>query len=141
MSDAVGRAGVVRSVAAGEALVAVAVQGCASCGQRKACGVGKLAGHGRTALVRVVACDGVKAGDPVTVHAAQGAVNRAAVLAYLLPALSIVIGTVAGDRLARSDAAAALGAGLGLVLGVALTRIIAQRFRGVAAPLSLQRRD
>ena len=141
MSDSVTHAGVVQSIAAGEALVAVAVQGCASCGQRKACGVGKLAGGGKTTLVHVVACDGLRAGDTVTLCAEQGAINRAALLGYLLPALLIAIGAVVGDRLVHSDAAAALGAGFGLVLGLALTRVIAQRFRGVAAPLSLQRRD
>ncbi|NMG73349.1 SoxR reducing system RseC family protein [Aromatoleum diolicum] len=140
MSDSVTHAAIVRSIADGEALVAVPVQGCASCGHRKACGVGKLAGGGRTTLLRVAACDGLKAGDSVTLSAEQGAINRAALLGYLLPALLIAIGAVVGDRVGRSDVAAALGACLGLVFALILTRAIPFFFSAAAAPLSLQPR-
>jgi len=139
MSDSITHAGIVQSIVDGEALVAVPVQGCASCGQRKACGVGKLAGGGKTTLVHVAAYDGLQAGDTVTLSAEQGAINRAALLGYLLPALLIAIGAVLGDGLADSDGAAALGACLGLVFGLMLTRAIPRHFRGAAAPLSLQR--
>lgn len=140
MSDSISHAGVVQSIVDGEALVAVAVQGCASCGQRKACGVGKLAGGGKTTLVRVAAYDGLQAGDAVTLSAEPGAINRAALLGYLLPALLIAIGAVVGERVWNSDGAAVLGACLGLVLGLSLTRAIPFLFRGAVAPLALQRR-
>lgn len=140
MSDSVTHAGIVQSIADGEALVAVPVQGCASCGQRKACGVGKLAGGGKTALVRVAAYDGLKTGDAVTLSAEQGAINRAALLGYLLPALLIAIGAVVGERVGRGDGAAVLGACGGLIFGLVLTRVMPFLFRGAVAPLSLQRR-
>ena len=138
--DSLAHEGRVRSIADGEALVAVPVQGCGSCGQRKGCGVGKLTSTSKTTLVRIAACDGLQAGDTVTLSAEQGAINRAALLAYLSPALLMVIGAVVGDRVGNNDGAAALGACLGLALGLVLTHVIPRYFRGATAPLALQRR-
>lgn len=140
MSEVLIHEGVVRSITDGSALVAVPVQGCASCGERKRCGVGKFSAGGRSTLVTLPACEGLKPGDAVTLGAEQGAINRAALVGYLLPALLIVAGAVVGDRVAHSDAAAALGAGFGLLSGLVVTRAISRAFRAAAAPLSLQRR-
>ncbi|WP_018989072.1 SoxR reducing system RseC family protein [Aromatoleum toluclasticum] len=136
MSGVLTHEGVVRSVEGGRALVAVPVQGCSSCGERSRCGVGKLAGGAKVSLVTVPACDGLAPGDAVTLAADPDAINRAALLGYLLPALLIVAGAVGGDRLAHTDVAAVLGAFGGLVLGVLVTRM----FRAASVPLELLRR-
>lgn len=142
MSDELMHQGVIRSVDGGTALVAVPVQGCSSCGERSRCGVGKLAGGGRVSLVTVpvAGSEGLVPGDAVTLAADPDAINRAALVGYLLPALLIVAGAVGGDRFAHSDVAAVLGAFGGLVLGVLATRALPRMFRAAAAPLVLLRR-
>lgn len=142
MSDAVMHEGVVRSVDGGKAVVAVPVQGCSSCGERSRCGVGKLAGGGKVSLVTVPVAEseGLVPGDAVTVAADPDAINRAALLGYLLPALLIVAGAVGGDRLAHTDVAAVLGAFGGLILGVLVTRALPRVFRAAVVPLVLSRR-
>lgn len=138
--------GVVRSVGGGRVVVALPVQGCASCGERGRCGVGKLAGGGKISLVSVPLGEesdarGLAPGDCVTVAADPEAVNRAALFGYLLPAVLTVMGAVGGDRLGHTDVAAVLGAFAGLVLGVLATRALPRVFRTVAVPLELLRRD
>lgn len=143
MSGAVMHEGVVRSVEGREVLVAVPVQGCSSCGERSRCGVGKLAGGGKVSLVTVpvAVSGGLAPGDAVTLAADPDAINRAALLGYLLPALLIVAGAVGGDRIAHTDLAAVLGAFGGLVLGVLVTRVLPRVLRAAAVPLVLVRRD
>lgn len=143
MSGAVMHEGVVRSVEGREVLVAVPVQGCSSCGERSRCGVGKLAGGGKVSLVSVPVAEsrGLAPGDAVTLAADPDAINRAALLGYLLPALLIVAGAIGGDLLAHTDLAAVLGAFGGLVLGVLVTRLLPRVLRAAAVPLVLVRRD
>lgn len=129
--------GVVQSIDGDQAIVAVAVQGCASCGQKKSCGVGQLAGSGKTSLLTLPSAPGLKPGDLVTLSIGQQAVNHAALLGYLLPAVLVVIGSVAGDAIGGSDLAAAAGALIGLTVGLTISRIIPALFRSAAAPLSL----
>ena len=121
----------------GEAVIAVAVQGCSSCGQKKSCGVGKLAAGGKISLIRLPAEPGLQAGDPVTLSVDQGDINRAALLGYLLPAVLMVVGAVAGESISGRDAGAALGAFAGLLVGVLLSRIMPHLFRHANAPLSI----
>ena len=130
-------AGIVQSIGAGEAVIAVAVQGCASCGQKRSCGVGKLSGSGTVSLIRLPASASMQVGDSVTLTVDQDAIHRAALLGYLLPAVLLVIGTVAGQSAFGSDIGAALGALVGVATGLLLTRLIASRFPATRAPLSL----
>lgn len=137
LADRTTHHGIVQAVEAGTVVVAVAVQGCSSCGQKKSCGVGKLAGGGKTALVHLPSREGLKIGDTVTLSVGQTELNRAALLGYLLPASLLVTGSVIGNTALNSDAGAALGAAAGLATGLLLTYLIARLFRGAAAPLSI----
>ena len=134
--------GIVQSITAGEALIAVAVQGCASCGQKKSCGVGKLTGNEKVSLIRLPATTGMQVGDSVSLSVEQDAIHRAALVGYLLPTLLLVIGTVVGQSAwasnLSSDTGAALGAVAGITLGLLLSRLISGRFPGARAPLSLR---
>lgn len=137
MNDSLTHSGVVQAIEAGEALIAVAVQGCASCGQKKSCGVGKLAGGGKTTLVRLPARDSLQVGDVVTLSVAQQAINRAALLGYLLPACLLVIGSVIGNTVLDGNLGAALGAVAGVAGGLLAVRLIPRFIRGANAPLSI----
>lgn len=138
MSERVSHVGVVQSVAAGEALVAVPTQGCAGCGQRSGCGVGQLAGRGRTTLVRVAAPARIKAGDTVTLDVAQDALHRAALVGYLVPALTMVAGALAGEWAGLGEAGPVAGSVLGLALGVLAVRWLPRLARSVTAPLAIK---
>lgn len=62
---------------------------------------------------------GAMPGDRVLLRVAEGTPLRAALLTYLLPALFLLIGAAAGTVLGHdSDAWAALGALIGLTIGV-----------------------
>lgn len=132
--------GIVQSIEGGQATIAVAVQGCSSCGQKKSCGVGKLAGSGKVSLLRVPAEPGMKPGDQVSLSVDQGDLHRAALLGYLVPAVLMVIGAVAGQSLTGQDFGAALGAFAGLAFGVLLGRIAPRLFAGAGAPLTIDPR-
>lgn len=127
MADGLSQTGRVVSVVAGEAVVALAAGGCSGCGQKSACGLGRLAGAARENLVRLPACDGLRAGDAVMLEAEGGALLRAALLGYLVPALSLVIGAVGGDAWLGSDAGAVAGAGAGFLGGLLVVRAGASR--------------
>lgn len=130
-------AGIVQAVRDGQAVIAVAVQGCASCGQKRSCGVGKMAGGGKTTLVRLPASAGMRPGDVVSLSLAADAVNRAALLGYLLPAVVMVVGTVVGNTTPGGDLGAAGGALAGLALGLLAVRLIQRFFSGANAMLTI----
>lgn len=122
----ISHAGVVRAIDGDQALVAVQVAGCAGCGQRRGCSIGRLAGTSeKTVLVHVATPPGVQAGDAVRLAIGQDAAHRAALLGYLLPAMLMVAGGVAGQFVGAGDGAAVLGALAGLATGIAFPRIIA----------------
>lgn len=135
-TNTVSHAGIVQSITAGEAVIAVAVQGCASCGQKRSCGVGKLTGSGKVSLIRLPATSGMQVGDTVSLSIDQDAIHRAALVGYLLPAILLVLGTVIGQSTLSSDVGAALGAIAGIALGLLLTRLIPRLFPGMRASLS-----
>jgi sigma-E factor negative regulatory protein RseC len=136
-SDNATHRGVVVSIAAGQAVIQVAVQGCASCGQKKSCGVGKLASGGKTTRVKLPARAGLQVGDTVTLSVPQAAINRAALLGYLLPATLLVIGSIVGNTVLDGDFGAALGAAVGMALGLLVVRVLPRLFPAANAPLSL----
>jgi len=101
---------------------------CSSCGTRSVCG----AGRADESLVFLPLAAPARCGDHVTVQLASGGLTRAAFLAYLLPAMSTLLGAMllagAGDLAAVAGALAGLGLGL----------IVLRRFsRACASPAVL----
>lgn len=96
---------------------------CGSCGSKKAC-------HGDQAEQRLQlpAQRGLAAGDEILLGIEARSLNLAALLAWLLPALALLLGAMLGQALAGSDSAAILGACGGLVAGLLLARPLARRY-------------
>lgn len=125
--------GIVTRIEAGQAVVAVAAQGgCGACSKRSGCGIGKLASPTRRSELRVDAAPGLQAGDRVDVRVDPAGLLSAAALGYLFPAALVVAGAITGDGLARdttyADATAALGALLGLGIGIVAPRWLTRRW-------------
>lgn len=125
--------GIVEHVGQGKALVSLAAQGCGGCGQRRSCGIGKLAADNPRTLVELDALPGLAAGDSVTVSLAEDKLLVAALVGYLLPALGLLAGAISGSLLAADaqDAAAAFGAVVGFVAGIFVSRLLSLRFPGL----------
>lgn len=101
---------------------------CASCGTRSVCG----AGRADESLVLLPVSTEMKIGDPIVLHLPAGGLTRAALLAYLLPALTSLIGAL---LLARAGDLAAVA---GTVCGLGLGLIALRRFsRGCNLPAVL----
>lgn len=88
---------------------------CSSCGAQAACR------GGPARLVRVAVPAGMRTGDRVWLQLPETDLNRGALLAYLLPALTTLLGSVL--LAAGGDALATLGAALGLACGLLCLRI------------------
>lgn len=118
----ISRPGTVIAIRDGLAAVAVDVpSACGACRSRSVCGTG-----GARRVVQVPAA-ALRRGDTVALSLPDGALNRSALLAYLLPAAAFVAGALAGQGAGGGDGAAALGALLGLAAGMAATRLLARR--------------
>lgn len=115
--------GIVQRIENGHAIVAMETAGCASCGQGSHCGIGQLAGGRPATLVKLPAAPGIRAGDPVCIAMASGQLGRSALLGYLFPAFAMLLGGGLGTTISGSDGAAALGAMLGFVGALVLTRL------------------
>ena len=108
---------------------------CGSCAARKGCGHGLMNRYtdGRQAYVRVLAGEGGLRGcqvdDEVRFAIPEEVVLRGSFIAYLLPMLTMLGGAIGADWLfpGSADAAAAMGAVLGLGAGFALVRWHARR--------------
>lgn len=113
------RSGTILSVHDGVATIRVETpSACASCGSRSACG-------GKDKTVRLPVAATLRAGDGVTLTLAEGALVRGALRAYLLPAITLLLGAIALS--AFGDLAAAGGALSGLGFGLIAQRILARR--------------
>ncbi|HET9701507.1 MAG TPA: SoxR reducing system RseC family protein [Burkholderiales bacterium] len=124
---AIAHGGIVRSVSGGRAVVAVATGGCGGCGRRAGCGIAKLAPGREETLVSVAAAGLTLApGMEVIVEVPAASLLRAAVAGYLLPALLLLAGAVAGHA-AAGDAGAAGGALAGLAAGLSVSRRLGAR--------------
>lgn len=110
---------------------------CGQCGSRHACGVSMDDGRGPK-LFRLPNTIGAKAGDRVMLTVPAGAVFKAAALSYLLPVMASLVGAVAGTAW-QGDLGALLGAGLGLVAGLVVLRMVGRRLRGRREPLLAMR--
>jgi positive regulator of sigma E activity len=95
---------------------------CGSCGAQAACG------SGRERLVDVAMPPEIGAGDLVSLQLPETDLNRSALLAYLLPAATMLLGALL--LAAGGDALAALGAALGLGFGLVCLRIFGRRSFG-----------
>lgn len=96
-------------------------QGCGHCHEEGGCQSGILSQIFRQAprQFRIHNAIGAVTGERVVVLVADGATLRAALLAYLVPALLLIVGALAGTILggtANSDAGTLLGALFGLAL-------------------------
>lgn len=103
---------------------------CSTCGTRSVCGAGKS----DQSLVYLSAVSG-EVGDRVVLRMTEGGLTRAALLAYLLPALT----TLCGGLLlaAAGDLAAVAGALSGLGLGLLVLHRISRRRAGCDLPAVL----
>jgi sigma-E factor negative regulatory protein RseC len=93
--------------------------GCSSCGSRGSCASGK------PQVLWIDAAPGVVAGDAVNFALSEGTFRSAALLGYLLPAVTTLIG--AGIAADGGDIASALGAGAGLIVGLLVVRTLGRR--------------
>ncbi len=96
-----------------------AASACSSCGTKRSCA------GGHTRAVWVEAPEGVKSGDLLKISIPESAFNTAALIGYLLPAVTTLAG--AGVMAAAGDTAAVLGAAAGLGFGLVLVRILGRR--------------
>jgi positive regulator of sigma E activity len=92
---------------------------CSSCRTKGSCA------SGQSRFVWVEAPEGTKSGDALKISMPERAFNTAALIGYLLPAVTTLIG--AGLTSVAGDAAAVLGATAGLGLGLVLVRILGRR--------------
>jgi positive regulator of sigma E activity len=96
-----------------------AASACSSCGTRGSCA------GGQARAVWVDAPTGVVAGDTIGIAMAERAFRSAALIGYLLPAVTMLAG--AAITATAGDTAAVLGAAAGLALGLVAVRILGRR--------------
>jgi sigma-E factor negative regulatory protein RseC len=114
------------AIADGMAEVRVAaISACGSCRSKESCGTAAAAAN--TQIVRIDATPGMHAGDEISLQMEAATVAGGALLGYLMPALSVIGGAIAGSVWFGSDAAAALGAGIGLSVGLLALRFSTRR--------------
>ena len=124
MESPVGR---IVSIADGQATVSVdAAEVCARCAAGKGCGAGLMTGSKRTRLLEVQLSPGIEisAGDEVKLSLAPSHLLRAAVFAYGLPLVGIVIALALASIMTQAldDQLAVALAISGLVVGGLLGR-------------------
>jgi len=96
--------------------------GCSGCGSRGTCASGSAAAQ----VIHMSLPEHTRPGDQVTVSMPASSVTLAALLGYLLPPVSLLLGAIVASTCYESDAAAVLGAGLGFVAGLLLARLISR---------------
>jgi len=121
------KTGVVQSVRNGIAVVAVASGGCSSCGEKSGCAIGRMSGDNKTSLIEVATAEHVSVGDSVTLSMPQVALHRAALIGYLIPAVTLLAGAIAGQAATGTDGGAAIGALAGLLAGMIPGRMAGRR--------------
>jgi sigma-E factor negative regulatory protein RseC len=106
---------------------------CHGCSAQSACGVSlldRVLGRRPQRLVLTDALD-VRPGEEVVVGVPEGALLKAAVVAYMIPLLGLLGGALAGEQLvagASPSQSLPLLAGIGgLALGLAVTRLYSRR--------------
>ncbi|SOB98386.1 RseC/MucC-like positive regulator of sigma(E) [Rhodobacter sp. JA431] len=108
--------------------------GCAACASRKGCGTGALAQLSRPQLLEIARPEGleIRPGDELEVMMGGNDFLAAAGLAYLLPAVTLVVGVSIAAGLGAGDLLSGL-VGLGaLALGFVPVALMERRGRNVA---------
>lgn len=114
--------------------------GCGTCGGT-GCSTRQLAElfRPRSRGFRVRDPLGVKAGEMVWVGYPAGSIWRGALDAYGLPLLLVLLGGLLGQLTYSGDAGAALGAGLGLLIGLAVLSVSGRK--SISLPVIVRRDD
>jgi positive regulator of sigma E activity len=99
-----------------------AASACSGCGSRGTCGSGNKAEQ----VIRMAVPAHVRLGDTVTLAMPSSSVALAALLGYLLPPAALLAGAVIGAGDGGDDLHAVIGAGVGLLAGLALARLISR---------------
>ncbi|MFC5301593.1 SoxR reducing system RseC family protein [Azospira restricta] len=134
MSGAAEVRGVVRRIAGGRALVAVAETACGGCTHAGGCAAGRLAAARGPRLLTLPADAALAVGDAVCIRQCERGLALSAVLGYLVPALAMPLGAWGGAAFAGSDAGAAAGAAGGFVAALAAARLLLSAFPALSPP-------
>lgn len=129
--------GVVVKLAADGAYVETArASSCGSCSSQQSCGTTSLSRllGGRPLSFRVQNPIGAVVGERVVIGLEESALLRSTLLSYVLPLALLMAGALLGSQVAPAGAAKDLysvaGAGIGLVLGFAALKWVAERAGG-----------
>jgi len=121
MTDRVERHGTVVGLAHGLAHIRLERDAaCSGCGSHGSCATGSAAPK----VIEMAAPGSLRIGDLVSVSTPASSVALAALIGYLLPPLFLLLGAIAAASRYAGDLAAVLGAGIGLVAGLLLVRLI-----------------
>jgi len=101
---------------------------CESCAAEKGCGQRLIAkATGKTTAIKVLPgrydIETVQMNDEVVIGIPEHVIVTGTLLTYFLPLLTMVLGVILLDKLLSNDAATAIGAVSGLLLGAVLVRI------------------
>lgn len=112
---------------------------CGSCATRSACGSGaaKPAANWRAPRSLVPGQAPLALGDTVRIGVDRRALTRASLTAYALPLVTLLLAAIGMQG--AGDGAAIAAALVGLLLGVAVARVLARRWRDALAPVVLGR--
>lgn len=111
--------------------VSSVASGCGRCHEAGGCGSGLLNKSLRPRCnYRLPNLISAAVGDRVILSVPEGAVLRAALLAYLLPILLLIAGAAVGTVFSADDLVALIGAGSGLALGLLALRTAQSRLAG-----------
>jgi len=126
------RTGQILSIRDGLAAIRVDMpESCKGCGSRAGCGGGKAGG----ATVQLAVPDSARPGETVTLSIAEGSLIRRAILVYLLPAVTTLLGTI--SLADGGDVAAVGGAAAGLLLGLTMLRMFGRGLSGQGEPTTV----
>ena len=106
---------------------------CGGCAAAKGCGVSALSGYfGNRSQPLVLADDfNGRPGETIEIGLPQSTLNKAAFTSYGPPVAGLLIGGGLAGAGGASDGVAALSAGVGLVVGLALSRFLSRRLAGL----------
>ncbi len=106
---------------------------CGGCAAAKGCGVSALSGYFGNRSRPLVLTDNFDArvGETIEIGIPQSTLNRVAMTSYLPPVVGLLIGGGAAELLGGGNGLSALSAGVGLVGGFVLSRMLATRLSGL----------
>ena len=123
--DMIEHSAVVQFVKNGRATLSVSTDGCSSCGHSSGCGLSKLVKNDADSTTTMVVddCEGLHAGDKVTLQLAPEHMTYTVLLGYLFPTLALLVGSGVAMEVFQTDGAAALGAIAGFLIALLLARL------------------